>query len=179
MGVFLVLWAKPKKLSTIGNYNKFLVKFTLNMVIKMENKIIKQISLFSENKPGRLASISIKFKDAGINIRAFTIAEAGDFGIIRMVVDRPDLAHTVLHNAGFTVSETDVLGIEMDDVPGGLAKIADLLGKKNINIDYAYAFVTKTEKALLILRVSDIRNSIDTLQQNSIKMIDMSDIQEI
>ena len=145
----------------------------------MENKIIKQISLFSENKPGRLANIADKFRDAGVNIRAFTIAEAGDFGIIRMVVDKPDLAHEVLHEAGFTVSETNVLGVEMEDVPGGLARIADVLGKENVNIDYAYAFVTKTEKALLILRVNDIRSAVNTLEKNSIKLIDMQDIEGI
>ncbi|TGC10531.1 ACT domain-containing protein [Methanolobus halotolerans] len=145
----------------------------------MEDKIIKQISLFAENKPGRLANIASNFRKAGINIRAFTIAEAGDFGIIRMVVDRPDIAHNVLHDAGFTVSETSVLGIEMEDVPGGLGKIADVLGEKNINIDYAYAFVTKTEKALLILRVNNIEVAINVLQGSGIKLIDMADIQQI
>ncbi len=145
----------------------------------MEDKIIKQISLFAENKPGRLAKIASNFRKAGINIRAFTIAEAGDFGIIRMVVDRPDKAHEVLHDAGFTVSETNVLGIEMEDVPGGLGKIADVLGEKNINIDYAYAFVTKTEQALLILRVNDIETAIKVLLDSGIKLIDMADIQQI
>ncbi|WP_292462585.1 ACT domain-containing protein [Methanolobus sp.] len=145
----------------------------------MEDKIIKQISMFAENKPGRLANIASNFRKSGINIRAFTIAEAGDFGIIRMVVDRPDDAHEVLHNAGFTVSETNVLGIEMEDVPGGLGKIADVLGERNINIDYAYAFVTKTEKALLILRVNDIEGAILVLQGAGIKLIDMADIQQI
>ncbi len=145
----------------------------------MENRIIKQISLFSENKPGRLANIADKFRDAGVNIRAFTIAEAGDFGIIRMVVDKPDLAHEVLHDTGFTVSETNVLGVAMEDVPGGLAKIANVLGKEDINIDYAYAFVTRTEKALLILRVNDIKAAISVLERNSIKLIDMQDIKDI
>jgi hypothetical protein len=145
----------------------------------MEDKIIKQISLFAENKPGRLAKIASNFRKAGINIRAFTIAEAGDFGIIRMVVDRPDNAHEVLHDAGFTVSETNVLGIEMEDVPGRLGKIADVLGEKNINIDYAYAFVTKTEQALLILRVNDIETAIKVLLDSGIKLIDMADIQQI
>ncbi|MBN2110211.1 MAG: ACT domain-containing protein [Methanosarcinaceae archaeon] len=145
----------------------------------MEDKIIKQISLFAENKPGRLANIARNFSKAGINIRAFTIAEAGDFGIIRMVVDRPDHAHDVLHDAGFTVSETNVLGVEMEDVPGGLGRIADVLGEKNINIDYAYAFVTKTEKALLILRVNDIEAAVKVLQDAGVKLIDMADIQQI
>jgi hypothetical protein len=67
----------------------------------------------------------------------------------------------------------------MEDVPGGLAKIADLLGKENINIDYAYAFVTKTEKALLILRVNDIKGAIIILEKNGITLIDMKDIQDI
>ncbi|MDG6243667.1 MAG: ACT domain-containing protein [Methanolobus sp.] len=145
----------------------------------MEDKIIKQISLFAENKPGRLANIAANFRKGGINIRAFTIAEAGDFGIIRMVVDKPDVAHQVLHDAGFTVSETSVLGVEMEDVPGGLGTIADVLGEQNINIDYAYAFVTKTEKALLIIRVSDIRAAIEVLDAAGIKLIDMADIHEI
>ena len=143
------------------------------------DKIIKQISLFSENKPGRLASTAKKLKDAGINIRAFTIAEAGDFGIVRMVVDDPDRAHEILHDAGFTVSETSVLGAEMEDVPGSLAMIAEILGEHDINIDYAYAFVTRTEKAFLILRVSDIHNAVEILSDSNISLIDMEDIRDI
>ncbi|WP_440953799.1 ACT domain-containing protein [Methanococcoides sp. FTZ1] len=145
----------------------------------MEEKMIKQISLFAENKPGRLANIAEKFKEAGINIRAFTIAEAGDFGIIRMVVDEPDMAHKVLHDAGFTVSETNVLGVEMEDIPGQLAMIADVLSEKNINIDYAYAFVTKTEKAFLIVRVNDIRGAVKALDGANIRLLDMSDVHNI
>ncbi|MEL4304947.1 ACT domain-containing protein [Methanococcoides sp. LMO-2] len=145
----------------------------------MEEKMIKQISLFAENKPGRLANIAEKFKEAGINIRAFTIAEAGDFGIIRMVVDEPDMAHKVLHDAGFTVSETNVLGVEMEDIPGQLAMIADVLSEKNINIDYAYAFVTKTEKAFLIVRVNDIRGAVKALDGASVRLLDMSDVHNI
>ncbi|AKB84825.1 Acetolactate synthase small subunit [Methanococcoides methylutens MM1] len=141
--------------------------------------MIKQISLFAENKPGRLANIAEKFKEAGINIRAFTIAEAGDFGIIRMVVDEPDMAHKVLHDAGFTVSETNVLGVEMEDIPGQLAMIADVLSEKNINIDYAYAFVTKTEKAFLIVRVNDIRGAVKALDGANVRLLDMSDVHNI
>jgi len=146
---------------------------------EMEDKIIKQISLFAENKPGRLASIAENLKSASINIRAFTIAEAGDFGIVRMVVDNPDAAHDVLHDAGFTVSETSVLGIEMEDVPGSMATIAEVLGEHNINIDYAYAFVTKTETALLIVRVNDIKGALKVLTDANIKLVDMSDIKGI
>ena len=142
----------------------------------MEDKTIRQISLFSENKSGKLANIASNLKNADVNIRAFTIAEAGDFGIVRMVVDKPDVAHSVLHDAGFTVSETKVLGIEMDDVPGSLSVIADVLGKHNINIDYAYAFVAKSDVALLIVRVDDIKSALKVLSNANVKLIDMNDI---
>jgi hypothetical protein len=149
------------------------------MVAGIDDKIIKQISLFAENKPGRLANIADKLKDAGVNIRAFTIAESGDFGIIRMVVDKSDYAHSVLHDAGFTVSETSVLGIEMDDVPGSMSRIADVFGKANINLDYAYAFVTRDQKALLIVRVSNIEKAVEKLEEEGIKLINMKELEKI
>ena len=142
----------------------------------MENKLIKQISIFAENKPGRLEEITGQLKSAGINIRAFTIAEAGDFGVLRMVVDKPDKAHGVLHDAGFTVSETDVLGVEMSDSPGGLHDIATVLGANNINVDYAYAFATATENALLIIRVDDISNAITVFDRAGVVLIGIEDV---
>ena len=78
-----------------------------------------------KRQPGRLASVANKLKSAGINIKAFTIAESGDFGIIRMVVDKSEYAYNVLHASGFTVSETTVLGIEMRDLPGSMSHIAE------------------------------------------------------
>lgn len=145
----------------------------------MENKLIKQISIFAENKPGRLEQITERLKSTGINIRAFTIAEAGDFGVLRMVVDRPDDAHRVLHDAGFTVSETDVLGVEMSDSPGGLHDIATVLGANNINVDYAYAFATATQKALLIIRVDNIDNAIKVLSSSGVALLGTDDIKLI
>lgn len=145
----------------------------------MQDKIIKQISLFAENKPGRLANVADKLKSAGINIRAFTIAESGDFGIIRMVVDNTDYAYNILHNAGFTVSETNVLGIEMDDVPGSMSRIAEVFGKVKINIDYAYAFVTRNQKALLIVRVNDVEKALKTLEDEGIKLLGMKELENI
>ncbi|MDF1556898.1 MAG: acetolactate synthase [ANME-2 cluster archaeon] len=142
----------------------------------MENKLIKQISIFAENKPGRLEEITERLKTADINIRAFTIAEAGDFGVLRMVVDKPDKAHDVLHDAGFTVSETEVLGVEISDSPGGLHDIATVLGSNNINVDYAYAFATATEKALLIIRVDNISNAINVLQGAGVALIGLDDV---
>jgi hypothetical protein len=145
----------------------------------MENKMIKQISVFAENKPARLERMTEILKLANINIRAFTIAEAGDFGVLRMVVDKPDTAHRQLNEAGFTVSETDVLGVEMSDSPGAIHEIAHILGSNNINVDYAYAFVTATQKALLIIRVDNINNAIIVLGNAGVVLIDMKEVEMI
>ncbi len=133
----------------------------------MEEKIIKQVSVFVENKPGRLAAVTEKLYEKGINIRAFTIAEAGDFGIIRMVVDKTDEAYRILKDSGFTVTLTDVLGVEVEDEPGGLYKIAKALGSENINIEYVYAFTFGGDKALIILRVDDIEKAIEVLEREN------------
>lgn len=141
----------------------------------MENKIIKQISVFAENRPGRLEKITHILTSAQINIRAFTIAEAGDFGVVRMVVDRPDTAHGALHDAGFTVSETDVIGIEMSDSPGGLHEIATIFGRNSINVDYAYAYAT-ADRAILLVRVDNTRHAIDVLSGAGVKLIGLEDV---
>jgi len=141
---------------------------------------IKQISLFVENKPGRMAKVSKTLSDAGVNIRAMTIAEAGDFGVIRMVVDNPEKGYRVLHDNGFTVSTTDVLAVEMKDTPGGLYEIVDTLGSNKINVDYAYAFVTaKAQRAMLILRVDDIVKARQALTAKGVKIATKEEIQKI
>lgn len=141
---------------------------------------IKQISLFVENKPGRMAKVSKTLSDAGVNIRAMTIAEAGDFGVIRMVVDNPEIGYKVLHDSSFTVSTTDVLAVEMKDTPGGLYEIVDTLGSNKINVDYAYAFVTaKAQRAMLILRVDDLPKAKLVLSAKGVKIVTKEEIQEI
>jgi hypothetical protein len=134
----------------------------------MDEKIIKQVSIFVENKPGRLAAVTEILYRAKINIRAFTIAEAGDFGIIRMVVDKTDDAHRLLKENGFTVSLTRVLGVEVEDEPGGMFKIAKALGNEGINIEYVYAFTSGVERAMIILRVDDIEKATDVLEKEGV-----------
>lgn len=131
-------------------------------------KTIKQVSVFVENKPGRLAGVTEVLYKAGVNLRAFTIAEAGDFGIIRMVVDKTEEAYRALKEAGFTVTLTDVLGVEVKDEPGGLYKIAKALGDANINIEYVYAFTFGGDKALIILRVDDTEKAIEVLEREGV-----------
>ena len=133
-----------------------------------EEKIIKQLSVFSENKPGRLAAVTEKLFENGINIRAFTIAEAGDFGIIRMVVDKTDEAYRILKDAGFTVSITDVLAVEISDEPGSLYKIAKALGDAGVNIEYAYAFTSGEHRALVILRVDKVDEAVKILEEKGV-----------
>ena len=141
---------------------------------------IQQISLFVENKPGRMARVAKTLSDAGVNIRALTVAEAGDFGVIRMVVDSPEKGYQVLRESGFTVSETDVLAVEMKDIPGGLYEIMNVLGGNEINVDYAYAFVTtKAERAMLIIRVDDLEKAKVVLSGAGMKLATKEEIQKI
>jgi len=141
---------------------------------------IKQISIFAENKPGRMAGVAKALGDAGVNIRALTIAEAGDFGVIRMVVDDTERGYTALRKEGFMVSETDVLAVEIKDVPGGLYEIVNSLGMNNINVEYAYAFVTaKAERAMLILRVDDVKRAAEVLNEAGVRVATKGEVQKI
>ena len=121
--------------------------------------IIKQISIFSENRPGRLAAVAGALRDAGINIFAFSIAEANGFGVVRALVNRPEDAHRTLTGLGFRVSFTDVIGVKMRDEPGGLSEVASVLGDAGINIEYAYAYSGK-DAAVLILRVDKVEDAV-------------------
>ena len=127
--------------------------------------MLKQISVFVENKPGRLAAVTEKLYEKNINIRAFTIAEAGDFGIIRMVVDKTDEAYRTLKDAGFTVSLTEVIAVEVEDKPGSLYRIAKALGDEGVNIEYVYAFTSEQHKALIIFRVNDVERAKKVLEK--------------
>ncbi|WP_421909231.1 ACT domain-containing protein [Methanolacinia petrolearia] len=130
--------------------------------MKKNGHIIKQISVFSENKPGRLAAIARALQDEKINIFAFTIAEAKGFGVVRLLVDKPEAALKKLAEIGFMVSFTDVIAVRMKDEPGGLFDIARILGESEINIEYSYAYSGK-EAAVLILRVDRIDEAIEKL----------------
>jgi hypothetical protein len=130
--------------------------------MKKNDHIIKQISVFSENKPGRLAAIARALQDEKINIFAFSIAEAKGFGVVRLLVDKPEAALKKLADIGFMVSFTDVIAVRMKDEPGGLFDIAKILGESEINIEYSYAYSGK-EAAILILRVDRIDEAIEKL----------------
>ncbi len=127
--------------------------------------MVKQLSVFVENKPGRLAAVTKVLYDRGVNLRAFMIADAGDFGIIRMVVDKTDEAFNALKAAGFTVTLNEVLAVEVEDKPGELHRISKALGDEGINIEYVYAFTSEKHKALIIFRVDDNEKAKKVLEK--------------
>ena len=118
--------------------------------------IIKQISVFLENKAGRLAKVAEELKNNGINIRALTIADTSDFGILRMIVSNPGLAYEVLKKAGFTVRESGILAIEIADRAGVFHDLMELCDANGLNVEYTYSFVEEySHRAILFLRFED------------------------
>lgn len=117
---------------------------------------VKQISVFLENKSGRLAAVAKLLGEKGVNIRALSIADTSDFGILRLIVNDPDKAYKALKEGGFTVSATDVLAVAVPDAPGGLAPALAALENAGINIEYLYAFVAQRENmAMVLFKVND------------------------
>lgn len=141
-----------------------------------EQYMIRQISLFSENKPGRLAAMAKACQEENVNILAFSIAEAEGFGVIRALVDKPDVAFQKLTSMGFNVAFTHVIAVEMKDKPGGLFEIASKLSEAGINIEYSYAFSGKN-KAVLILRVDQVEEAIRLLHAHKFTLIASDSIQ--
>jgi hypothetical protein len=135
--------------------------------------MIKQISVFSENRPGRLAAIAHALGEEKINILAFSIAEAEGFGVVRALLDQPDKAYKKLSSLGFNVAFTDVIAVKMKDTPGGLYEIAKILGDAGINIEYAYAYSGK-EQAVLILRIDKVPEAIEKIQAHGGELLESS-----
>ena len=133
----------------------------------------KQISVFLENKAGRLSHVTRVLGEAGINIRALSIADTSDFGILRLIVNDPDQAYKILKEAGFTVSETEVIAVQVPDSPGGLATVLEQMTTENLNIEYLYAFLGTTgDDALVIFKVEDINRARNMFEAKGIKFLD-------
>jgi hypothetical protein len=129
--------------------------------------IIKQISIFMENATGRLADVTALLAQAGINLRAISIADTTDFGILRMVADQPDAAVQVLKAAGFTARETDVIGVEVPDHPGELARIMALFRDEGVGIEYLYASLEhKADNAVIVIKVDDVAAGMAMLEKH-------------
>lgn len=141
---------------------------------------LTQISIFLENRRGRLYEVCALLGKNDINIRALTIGETPEFGILRIVVDKPAAAVKLLKNNGFVANITDIVAVEADDRPGGLAAILGILNKNNINVEYMYGFVEKySQDALLVFRFDDPDKAVAVLKKNKIRVIGTKDITKL
>lgn len=128
--------------------------------------IVKQVSVFLENKTGRLNEVTHILGEAGINISAFTIADTSDFGILRLIVPDPDKAKEVLKQNGFSVQTTEVIFVKSPNNPGGLANMLQVLNSEEVFIEYMYAFSMNEAVAVIVIRPVNIQKCMEILQNN-------------
>lgn len=138
---------------------------------------INQISVFLENTPGQLAEFTRLLEKAQIDMRALSIAETQDFGILRLIVDDPYKTVSVVKDAGYICSITPVLAVEITDKPGSLVKMLTALSGGGVNIEYTYAFTArKKDMAYMVLRVNDSEKAVRVLMQNQVRPVSQEDL---
>jgi hypothetical protein len=141
---------------------------------------VEQISVFLENKAGRLAEVTRILAEANVNIRALSLADTSDFGILRLIVNDNNVAKEALMKNGFTVGKTDVVAVEVEDRPGGLHKILDSLFKANVNVEYMYAFVQQSgSNAVIIFRFDNLEEAVRVLQANGVTVVEAEKLYSI
>lgn len=133
---------------------------------------VKQISVFVENKSGRLLDVMRSLGESGVNVRALSVADTSEFGVIRLIVDDPNRARDSLRDRGFTVKETVVVAVEVDDRPGGLAEVLKPLVDQEMNIEYLYCLLDKAaDKAVVIIRVEEAEQGIGALKVAGFRVV--------
>lgn len=139
--------------------------------------LAEQISIFIENKEGRLAEVTAILRDANVNIRALSLADTTDFGVLRLMVNDNEKAEQALRKEGFTVGRTKVLAVEVSDEPGGLNKVLDPLWMQNVNVEYMYAFANpQCKNAIMVFRFDDHDKALEILEKHQVKVITTQDI---
>jgi len=141
----------------------------------MSEYVIKQLSIFINNEPGRLANIASVLKECNINMKAFNIAESSGFGVLRAIVDNPEKAYKDLKDKNIIVKITEVLAIPMIDKPGGLFEVAKVIGNAGINIEYGYAYTGKACSAFFF-RVDDVCSAVKAMKSANLKVLKESEI---
>lgn len=138
---------------------------------------VKQISVFLGNKSGRLATVTKVLGENRINIRALSLADTTDYGVLRLIVNDPAKAMQVLKEHDFTVSETEVLAVAIADEPGGLDRVLQILKEPGVNIEYMYAFVGKTrEDAVVVIRMDQIDQALELLLKSGVKLLNAEEV---
>ena len=137
----------------------------------------KQLSIFLENKVGRLAEVTGVLGETGINIRALSLADTSDFGVLRLIVDDPTKAQEALKEEGYTVSTTEVIAVKVPDKPGGLGRVLRSFIDLGVNIEYMYAFAGKNgDNAVVVFRVDDLERAIPVLKQHGVGLLTEDEI---
>jgi len=138
---------------------------------------VKQISVFLENRKGRLADVAGALARADINIRALFLADSSEFGILRIVVNNPEKAKAVLSSEGFAASETDVFAVEVEDNPGGFYKVVKILADGNIDVEYTYAYAGALNRAILFFKVpnEEFERALRLLEGEGIKLVEAAE----
>jgi hypothetical protein len=140
--------------------------------------IIKQLSVFLENKSGRLTEVTEALATANINISAFSIADTAEFGILRMIVNKPEVAEATLKAKGISVHGTDVIALVVPHKPGGLHRALKILSSEGISVEYMYAFAMG-DRATVIIRTDTLQQTIEVLQKHKMELLKASDIYEV
>ena len=138
---------------------------------------IEQLSVFLENKPGKLVEALEALSEAGVDLRALSLADTSDFGILRIIVDKPQKALKVLADAGYLVRSSDVIPVAVGDRPGGLASVLRILADADVDVEYTYAFVAHSrDNAYVILRVEDDELAINALIDNGVTLLSADEV---
>ena len=142
--------------------------------------VVKQISIFVENKEGRIKKAIDTLAKHDINIRALSIADTAKYGILRLIVSDNAKAIEALEEDGFIVKENEVIILAVPDKPNGLNSTLAVFDEKGINLEYLYAFVSsKTDEAIVVMRLEDMEKAIDALNENNVKILDAEDIKDL
>lgn len=136
---------------------------------------VKQLSVFIENKAGRVSEVTDVLGQSGVNIRGFSVSDTADYGIVRLIVDDPERGSEVLHKAGFAVKANDVLCVELPDKPGGLAGVLKVVSDAGVNIEYVYSLIS----TYVVINVSDIDRAVALLADKPVKLVTQEDIARV
>jgi len=136
---------------------------------------VKQLSVFIENKAGRVSEVTDVLGEAGVNIRGFSVSDTADYGIVRLIVDDPDKGHKALSAAGFTVKENAVICLDLPDHPGGLAGVLKIVSGAGVNIEYVYSLIS----TYVVINVADIDRAVSLLEGKPVRLVDQAEIARI